>query len=110
LLDAVVFSGGEPTLQRSLPQAMEEVKRLGYLVGLHTAGIVPRMLERALPLIDWVGMDLKADLARHESVTRTPGSGERAKRSVELIKASGVAYRFHTVAEPGNHQPSSGGL
>ena len=101
LLDAVVFSGGEPTLQPSLPAAMREVKALGYLVGLHTAGIVPRMLKRVLPLVDWVGMDLKADFARHESVTRTPGSGERAKRSVKLIKASGVAYRFHTLAEPG---------
>jgi pyruvate formate lyase activating enzyme len=97
LLDAVVFSGGEPTLQPSLPAAMRQVKALGYLIGLHTAGIVPRMLERVLPLVDWVGMDLKADLARHESVTRTPGSGERAKRSVELIKASGVACRFHTL-------------
>lgn len=97
LLDAVVFSGGEPTLQPSLPAAMREVKTLGYLIGLHTAGIVPRMLERVLPLVDWVGMDLKADLARHESVTRTAGSGERAKRSKELISASGVAYRFHTL-------------
>ena len=97
LLEAVVFSGGEPTLQSSLPAAMREAKALGYLIGLHTAGIVPRMLERVLPLVDWVGMDLKADLAHHESVTRTPGSGERARRSVELIKASGVACRFHTL-------------
>ncbi len=101
LLDAVVFSGGEPTLQRSLPQAMRAVRDMGYLIGLHTAGIVPRMLERVLPLVDWVAMDLKSDLERHESVTRVPGSGERAKRSVELIKASGVACRFHTLAEPG---------
>ena len=45
LLDAVVFSGGEPTLQAGLGAAMREVKALGYLVGLHTAGIVPRRLE-----------------------------------------------------------------
>ena len=102
LLDAVVFSGGEPTLQRSLPQAMREVKAMGYLVGLHTAGIVPRMLERVLPLVDWVGMDLKADFAVHESVTGVAGSGERARRSRELIRASGVACEFHVLAaEPG---------
>lgn len=97
LLDAVVFSGGEPTLQSSLKTAMESVKRMGYLVGLHTAGIVPRMLERVLPLVDWVGMDLKADFERHESVTRVRGSGERARRSMEIIRASGVACRFHSV-------------
>jgi pyruvate formate lyase activating enzyme len=97
LLDAVVFSGGEPTLQRSLPEAMREVKALGYLIGLHTAGIVPRMLARVLPLVDWVGMDLKADWDVHASVTQVSGSGERARRSMELTSASGVACRFHTV-------------
>ena len=97
LLDAVVFSGGEPTLQRSLPEAMREVKALGYLIGLHTAGIVPRMLARVLSLVDWVGMDLKADWDVHASVTQVSGSGERARRSMELIRASGVACRFHTV-------------
>ena len=103
LLDAVVFSGGEPTLQRALPQAMREVKSMGYLVGLHTAGIVPRMLERVLPLVDWVGMDLKSeDRERHAGVTQVAGSGERARRSRDLIRASGVAFEFHVLgAEPG---------
>ena len=101
LLDAVVFSGGEPTLQRSLPEAMREVKELGYLVGLHTAGIAPRMLARVLPLVDWVGMDLKAGWDQHERVTQVDGSAARAKRSMELIVSSGVARRFHTLAEPG---------
>lgn len=97
LLEAVVFSGGEPTLQRCLDEAMREVKALGFLVGLHTAGIVPRMLERVLPLVDWVAMDLKAEWHEHACVTGVGGSGERAKRSMQLILASGVASRFHTV-------------
>ncbi|HET7297497.1 MAG TPA: anaerobic ribonucleoside-triphosphate reductase activating protein [Burkholderiales bacterium] len=101
LLDAVVFSGGEPTLQPSLKDAIQAVQQMGYLIGLHTAGIVPRMLERVLPLVDWVGMDLKSDFGRHEGVTQVPGSGERARRSMELIRASGVACRFHTVALQG---------
>lgn len=106
LLDAVVFSGGEPTLQPGLGQAMRQVKSLGYLVGLHTAGIAPRRLEQVLPLVDWVAMDLKAQFAEHESITRRPGSGQRARRSLELILASGVAFQLHTIAaEPG--QPAA---
>jgi len=98
LLDAVVFSGGEPTLQPSLRQAMEEVKCMGYLIGLHTAGIVPRRLAEVLPLLDWVGMDLKAPFEEHERVTGTRGSARRARASRELILASGLACEFHTVA------------
>jgi pyruvate formate lyase activating enzyme len=102
LLDAVVFSGGEPTLQPSLGEAMREVKSLGYLVGLHTAGIVPRRLQHVLPLVDWVSMDIKAPFDEHERVTKVAGSGERARHSMELLLASGVPCEFHTVvAEPG---------
>ncbi len=102
LLDAVVFSGGEPTLQASLADGMREVKELGYLIGLHTAGIVPRRLREVLPLVDWVGMDLKASWENHSSVTGVAGSGERARRSMELLLASGVACELHTIAaEPG---------
>ena len=97
LLDAVVFSGGEPTLQFSLKKAVETVKSMGFLVGLHTAGIAPRLLERVLPLVDWVAMDLKASWDDHAKVTGVPGSGARAQRSMALIRASGVPCRFHTV-------------
>lgn len=97
LVDAVVFSGGEPTLQLSLPHAMKSVKNLGYLIGLHTAGIVPRMLERVLPLVDWVAMDLKSERDDHEAITRVKGSGRRASQSVQIIRASRAACRFHTV-------------
>jgi pyruvate formate lyase activating enzyme len=102
LIDAVVFSGGEPTLQRSLPRAIGEVKRLGYLIGLHTAGIVPRLLERVLPLVDWVAMDVKS-LGDHEAITGVRGSGSRARRSMEILRASGVACRFHTVEGSGQN-------
>lgn len=102
LLDAVVFSGGEPTLQRSLAQAMEAVKSMGYLVGLHTAGIVPGRLAQVLPLVDRVSMDVKAPWEAHESVTRTAESGRRARESVGLILASGVVCEFHTISGEGS--------
>ena len=97
LLDAVVFSGGEPTQQPGLAAAMREVKAMGFLVGLHTAGVVPRRLAEVLPLVDWVAMDVKAPFDAHESVTCVRGSGAYARLSVELIRASGVARELHTV-------------
>ena len=98
LLDAVVFSGGEPTQQSALKQAMAVVKRMGFLIGLHTAGIVPRRLAEVLPLVDWVAMDVKAPFAAHECVTGVRSSGRRARASRDLILASRIAHEFHTVA------------
>ena len=52
LIDALVFSGGEPTQQRALPQAIAEARALGYEIGLHTAGVYPQRLKQLLPLLD----------------------------------------------------------
>jgi pyruvate formate lyase activating enzyme len=108
LLDAVVFSGGEPTLQSGLAAAMREVKALGFLVGLHTAGIVPRRLAEVLPLVDWVAMDVKARFDDHERVTGVRGSAGRAKQSRDLILMSGVACELHTIALDARHAPGGG--
>jgi pyruvate-formate lyase-activating enzyme len=53
-----------------------------------------------LPLLDWVGMDVMAEFHRYAALTGVPGSGERARRSMELILASGVAHEFRTTVHP----------
>lgn len=85
LLDAVVFSGGEPTLQRALIPAMEMARSLGFAVGLHTAGAYPGLLARALPHVDWVGLDIKALPDDYDTVTGRQQSGRNAWRSLELV-------------------------
>ena len=100
LLDAVVFSGGEPTLQAQLGEAMQQVKSLGFKIGLHTAGIYPERLRAVLPLLDWIGMDIKSTRAGYAAITGVRGSGARAWRSTELILESGVACEFRTTLHP----------
>ena len=99
LLDAVVFSGGEPTMQHALANAMRDVKARGFKAGLHTAGIYPQRLARILPLADWVGLDVKAPFDRYESVTRVPRSGARALKSAMHVLASGVTHEFRTTVD-----------
>jgi pyruvate formate lyase activating enzyme len=100
LLDAVVFSGGEPTLQPGLKQAVIAVRAMGFLVGLHTAGAFPMALRELLPHLDWVGMDLKGPFSDYERITCVPGSGEAAERSAALVLESGVSHRFRTTFDP----------
>jgi pyruvate formate lyase activating enzyme len=100
LLDGVVFSGGEPTLQAGLASAMREVRDLGFRIGLHTAGIYPERLEQVLPLVDWVGLDIKAPDAAYERITGVPDSGERAQQSLAQVLAAGVEYEIRTTVHP----------
>lgn len=92
LLDAVVFSGGEPTLQKNLGRAMKDARRLGFDIGLHTAGCYPDRLATVLPLVDWVGLDMKSLPEDYAGVTGVPGSGGKAWRSLDLLLASGVSH------------------
>ena len=96
LLDAVVFSGGEPLYQRSLLQAVETVHGMGFEVGLHTGGAYPERLRQLLPRLDWVGLDIKALFRDYGQVTRVPGSGERARISLDYLLGSGIAYEVRT--------------
>jgi pyruvate formate lyase activating enzyme len=64
LYQAVVVTGGEPTLHDALPSYLASVKSIGLLAGLETNGSRPGALRRLLEekLVDFVAMDLKAPL------------------------------------------------
>lgn len=100
LLDGVVFSGGEPTAQAALPAAMRAVRAMGFDVGLHTAGPHPARLAAVLPLVDWVGFDIKAPFNDYAAVTGVKNSGEKARASLCLLIASGVARDLRTTVDP----------
>ncbi|MDP3651864.1 MAG: anaerobic ribonucleoside-triphosphate reductase activating protein [Rhodoferax sp.] len=100
LIDAVVFSGGEPTMDPALAEAMRQVRTLGFCVGLHTAGMYPRRLQEVLPLVDWVGMDIKATPQGYDAITRVRDSARGVWDSAAQVLASGVAHEFRTTVHP----------
>lgn len=100
LLDAVVFCGGEPTVDRHLDSAVEQVRQRGFKVGLHTAGIYPGRLRALLPKLDWVGFDVKAPFDEYSRTTGVRASGTPAQESLHHLLASGVDYEVRTTRHP----------
>ena len=103
LLDAVVFSGGEPLLQPGLGQALSAVRGLGFKTGLHTSGMDPAALARVLPFADWVGLDLKGPRRIYGRITGVPGGlggAEGAWASLGLLRESGAAFELRTTWHP----------
>ncbi len=86
LLDAVVFSGGEPTLDPALPAALDAVRALGFRT------------------LDWVGLDIKAPLhdggAQHDRITGVHGAAGAVARSLALLLQSGMAVQLRTTVHP----------
>lgn len=102
LLDAVVISGGEPTLQRDLARFIRRVKDMGFLIKLDTNGTNPDLLESLIEqgMLDYVAMDIKAPFCKYRQVCCSPVNTERLERSIEILQRGGVEYEFRTTYTP----------
>ncbi|MBT9151908.1 MAG: 7-carboxy-7-deazaguanine synthase [Firmicutes bacterium] len=99
ILDGVCISGGEPTLAPFLPVFLRQVKELGFKVKLDTNGYEPEALGEflRLGLLDYVAMDVKNSPGKYAATCGLTGIDQsRLRRSIALIKASGVPYEFRT--------------
>lgn len=97
-IDGVCISGGEPTLHPDLYGFVQKIKAMGFLVKLDTNGTNPFLLERLLEekWIDYVAMDLKAPLAKYETVVKVPVDPEKIRSSIHMIMNGNVDYEFRT--------------
>ncbi|WP_313370620.1 anaerobic ribonucleoside-triphosphate reductase activating protein [Achromobacter animicus] len=100
LLDAVVFSGGEPLSEPRLPAMIRDVKRMGYRVGLHTAGIYPLRLADVLRHLDWVGMDIKADAKGYDDITGRRDSQRPALACLTQLLSAGQDFECRITWHP----------
>lgn len=100
-LDAVVISGGEPTIQNDLLDYIKRIKNMDYLVKLDTNGTNYNILKSLVEnrLVDYVAMDIKAPLDKYELVT-SKSDVEEIKKSIELLKLGKIDYEFRTTLSP----------
>lgn len=105
LLDGVVVTGGEPCIHKDISEFVEKIKNLGFLVKLDTNGYFPGVLEKMIEkkLIDYITMDVKNDLENYSDACGVSLDKDKIKRSIELIKNSGIDHEFRTTVVPGLH-------
>lgn len=104
-LDAVVVTGGEPTIHADLPNFLEKLRNMEFLVKLDTNGSRPEVLREILRrrLIDFIAMDLKAPLPNYAEAVGTKIDTQCIRTSLWLIKNSGIDHEIRTTAIPGLH-------
>jgi pyruvate formate lyase activating enzyme len=111
LLDGVVISGGEPTLQPDLIPFCARLRALGYAVKLDTNGYRPDVLRavlRAAPggkggraAVDYVAMDFKAPLRKYGQAAGVQIDATLIEQSIQLLFESQVSFEFRTTVVPG---------
>lgn len=99
MLDAVVVSGGEPTLLPNLIDKLKDIKSLGYEIKLDTNGTNPDLVKQYIDskLIDYVAMDIKNSEEKYPLTAGVKNVDiEAIKTTIKLLKESGIAYEFRT--------------
>jgi pyruvate formate lyase activating enzyme len=97
-VDAVVVTGGEPTMHKELPRFLAKLKERGFLVKLDTNGFYPEVLEECLPYVDYVALDVKTCLEKYQQLGTKDTVG--LMRTVEILKTGKVPYEFRTTVVP----------
>ena len=98
LVDGVVLTGGEPTLQEDLEGFCVAIKQMGYQIKLDTNGSHPRVVAHLLEqqLVDFVAMDIKSNLEGYPFLVKGDFQGETILETVKIIMDSAPSYEFRT--------------
>ncbi|MDX2186102.1 MAG: anaerobic ribonucleoside-triphosphate reductase activating protein [Opitutaceae bacterium] len=104
-IDAVVITGGEPTIQPCLSDFLRRVKKLGFKIKLETHGGRPAVLAELISekLLDYIALDIKGPLHHYSRYVGTEVDPGIIELSLDLVLNSGVEYEIRTTLVGGLH-------
>lgn len=98
MLDSVCISGGEPTLNKDLPQFISNIKNLGYKVKLDTNGTNLEMIQYLVEnkLVDYIAMDIKNSIDKYQITTNCTVDTNKIRSTIKYIMNCNIDYEFRT--------------
>ncbi|MCD6477026.1 MAG: anaerobic ribonucleoside-triphosphate reductase activating protein [Candidatus Aenigmarchaeota archaeon] len=101
LIDAVVITGGEPLLQKDTIKLIDMLKSTKLPVKIDTNLSFPDMLKTVINRLDFISVDIKADLDNYISVVNANIDIDKIKKSLEILKQADIKKEARTTIVPG---------
>ena len=97
-LEAVVITGGEPTLQSDLIPFLKKIKQMGFFIKLDSNGSNYKMIKEILELnlVDYVAMDIKGPIGKYAEIAGVKVNTIDIVKSIKLIMEKAPDYEFRT--------------
>lgn len=99
ILDGVCVTGGEPLLNKDLPDFLCKIKGLDYKVKLDTNGSFPDTLKALIKdkLVDFVAMDIKNSKAKYAQTAGIQNLDlSKIEESVDFLRSGAAESEFRT--------------
>ena len=106
ILDGIVISGGEPTMQKGLYEFIKKVKTIGLKVKLDTNGFNPKVLKKLIDdnLLDYVAVDIKNDLDHYDKICGLNKiTLDNLLETIKILENSHILYEFRTTVMKNYH-------
>jgi pyruvate formate lyase activating enzyme len=105
-INRVVVTGGEPTIHKGLPGALEVLKGRGVHVKLDTNGSRPEVVKALVGagLVDYIAMDMKGPLASYDRWCGCSVDKGKIRESIDFILEGRVDYEFRMTLVPFLHR------
>ena len=104
--DGVCITGGEPTLNKDLPEFLYKIKSSGLKVKLDTNGLNPSAIMQLISgnLVDYIAMDIKSSVSNYDKASGIETiDTDRILMSIDYIMNCKIDYEFRTTLVKGIH-------
>ncbi len=99
LVSGVSITGGEPTLQKDLPELCKEILKLGKYLSIDTNGSNPDVIKQISSHINRIAMDLKSplNLEKFEKIAATKINLDKISETIKFLKTQGdIEFEIRT--------------
>ena len=99
IIEGIVISGGEPTLQKDLISFLEKLRKFDIAIKIDTNGSLPNVLKEiiAKKLVDYIAMDIKNSIKKYSITTAIDNVNTlNVLESINIIKNCNIDHEFRT--------------
>lgn len=98
LINSVSITGGEPTLQQDLLELCKNLRKLDKYVSLDTNGTNPSVIEKIIPYLDRVALDLKGPFnqERMKKITHRKVDLSKIRKTMDICNKAEVDFEIRT--------------
>ncbi|MBS3163137.1 anaerobic ribonucleoside-triphosphate reductase activating protein [Candidatus Woesearchaeota archaeon] len=106
-IDAVCITGGEPCINKDLPEFLRKIKDASSKpIRIETNGTNPELIEQLInnKLIEGIALDIKNCKEKYFLTCNNKTDVKNIEKTITLIKNSDLDYEFRTTLVPGLHE------